>query len=378
MKPSTNLAISASATTALPEECACRQPLPQLALKRQDASSSSSSPPSLVLGKEAFLFGAALKPGYQLGGYRLIAEMQRTATAVLWEARDVNLKRRVALRIFRRDATATKDGFEVFEKSARLAAKLEHPNIAQVYAVGRQGRAAFLAREWVHGMRVDHLLDKWSASGERPLPISLPFKDTFEGWAYGMTHVAIQLADALCLAHDSGVVHGAVWPGNIIVTPEGVAKWIDFGNGAPLIPAAINKMQPWLSPARNDWQEATPSDDVYGLGAVLYHSLVFEKPPVSENRLGLRRKTAIRMRSLKNEIPAELRRIVLRALEDDPLVRYKDVRELKDDLQSFLATGARQGRRKKCCAWVRTLLKRLELRFRRRFVRGAQAQMYVR
>ena len=368
--PKANMKSNTQTACTGTESPAPQQSWPHLYSSPQEESAQAGQLPSLVFGRQAFLFGAALKPGFILGGFQLVAEMQRTASAVLWEARQVNLKRRVALRIMRRDSAQQSGGFEAFKKVARATAQLEHPNIAQVFAVGRQGRAAFLAREWVRGLRLDHLLDKLALSGERPLPISLPFFDSDSSWSEGIARLVVPLADALCLAHDAGIVHGAIWPGNLVVTPEGGAKWIDLANGSPLVVAAKKKMRPWLSPARMGSKRATPADDVYGLGALLYQSLVLE------NRMSLRRKTAILMRSSKSEIPIELRRIVLRALEEDPAVRYPTMHEFKSDLQTFLCTRA--GRRNQCCAWIRTLWKRMVLRFQRRIARGAQAQMYVR
>jgi serine/threonine-protein kinase len=189
----------------------------------------------------------------------------------VWEADDTVLGRRVALKVLVQeladDARATKR----FVREARATAKLTHPNVTRVYDFGRDGDLPYLIMELLEG---DTLADRLAGG---PLPPA------------EAARIGAAVADALDAAHGRGIIHRDVKPGNVLLTPAGEVKVMDFGIAAAAdethstTGSGLYGTAAYISPERAAGQPATPAADVYSLGAVLYELLTGRPPFIGDS-----------------------------------------------------------------------------------------------
>jgi eukaryotic-like serine/threonine-protein kinase len=151
-----------------------------------------------------------LTPGTRLGPYQIVSALGSGGMGEVYRAEDLRLHRTVAIKILPPEA-ATSDRVERFEREARAASALNHPNILTIHDVGREGQTAYLAMEWVEGQTLRDLL--------KGGPI--PLRRTIE--------IARQIAEGLAKAHAAGIVHRDLKPENVMVTADGLVKIVDFG-----------------------------------------------------------------------------------------------------------------------------------------------------
>jgi tRNA A-37 threonylcarbamoyl transferase component Bud32 len=202
------------------------------------------------------------------GRYRLVGRIAAGGMGEVWEADDTVLGRRVALKVLVEELAADDHATRRFVREARATARLTHPNVAQVYDFGRDGGAPFLVMELLQG----ETLARRVANG--PFP---------PGEA---ARVAAAVADALDAAHQRGIVHRDVKPSNVMLTPDGDVKVMDFGIAAAAgethstTGSGLYATVAYVPPERVAGEPATPASDVYSLGAVLYE-LLTGRPPFS-------------------------------------------------------------------------------------------------
>ena len=151
-----------------------------------------------------------LTPGTKLGPYQIVSALGSGGMGEVYRAEDLRLHRTVAIKILPPEA-ATSDRVARFEREARAASALKHPNILTIHDVGREGQTAYLAMEWVEGQTLRDLL--------RADPV--PLRRTLQ--------IARQIAEALAKAHAAGIVHRDLKPENVMVTRDGLVKIVDFG-----------------------------------------------------------------------------------------------------------------------------------------------------
>ena len=203
------------------------------------------------------------------GRYRLIRSVGDGGMGSVWEAKDQQLDRRVAIKIPDERLAQDPEFVERFRREARSVAKLSHPHIAQVFDYGVDRGRPYLVMELVDG---ETLADR--LNGDGPLP------------ADQARAVAMGVAEALRVAHEAGIVHRDVKPGNIMLTPAGGVKVLDFGVAAGATEArmttsgVIMGTPAYIAPERAQGKPATPASDVYSLGVVLYEMLA-GRPPYS-------------------------------------------------------------------------------------------------
>lgn len=264
------------------------------------------------------------------GGYEIEGELGRGGMGVVYLARQVELNRHVALKML--TGHYGPDELHRFLEEAETAAGLSHTNIAHVYEVGEHEGAPFFSMEYVeNGSLADRL--------RKELP---PPQETAE--------LLISVARALHFAHQNGVVHRDMKPGNVLLDQDGVPKVADFGIAKRLgdetkltRSGAVIGTPTYMAPeqAKGHSRHVGPAADIYSLGAILYEMLTGRPPFLPDDS-----ETAIAVRVLtedpvspawhRPDIPRDLETICLKCLAKEPRARYTTAADFADDLQRFL------------------------------------------
>jgi eukaryotic-like serine/threonine-protein kinase len=285
--------------------------------------------------------------GTTLSHYTVVARLGAGGMGVVYRARDGRLDRDVALKVLPPEFAADPERLRRFEREARAASALSHPGVAHIYDIGEAGGVRYIAMEYVEGRTLqDDLADG-------PLPTDR------------LLEIGVQVADALGEAHARGIVHRDVKPGNIMTTPRGQVKVLDFGLAKlvddPLAEHAsdlatlsrtasgvILGTVPYMSPEQVLGREVDPRTDVFALGAVLYEMATGTRPfagsTVTETMdhilhsrpEGVRRRNAGR--------PAGLETVIERCLEKDPASRYPTASGIAFDLRRLGPSAASRWR----------------------------------
>jgi eukaryotic-like serine/threonine-protein kinase len=269
--------------------------------------------------------------------YRIISKLGAGGMGEVFLAQDVELERRVALKILPADLAGDDENIRRFIREAKAASALNHPNILTIYEVGRAEGLRFIATEYIHGETLRHRMRH-----ER-MPIDLAIE------------TAIQLAAALNAAHTHGIIHRDIKPENIMVRDDGLVKILDFGlaklhetEPEKPRPDAVTEIQintergivmgtaQYLSPEQARGKKIDGRSDIWSLGVILYEMLAAIRPFDGETT------TDVLAAILKSEpapiaggVPEELDRIIRKALEKDADQRYQTARDLLHDLKDL-------------------------------------------
>jgi serine/threonine protein kinase len=251
-------------------------------------------------------------------------------------AEDLNLERKVAVKVLPPEMGRNEQQSSRFLREAKITSSLSHPHIAHVYDVGRQGESLYLVMEYVEGST----LSKRISQG--PLP------------ADEAANIALQVADSLDVAHEKGIIHRDIKPGNVMLTGRGQVKVLDFGlakvneaSRAPgeitytvTLPGMVMGTVQYMSPEQALGRPVDGRSDIFSLGATLYEMLT-GRPPFSGgsvteilDRVVHGQPEAIAR--LNYDVPEDFERIIRKCLEKEPGRRYQSARELQVDLKNFL------------------------------------------
>ena len=267
----------------------------------------------------------------RIGRYKVLGELGRGAMGIVYKAEDPNLDRVVALKtiLLSDDAEGRKDYHKRFFLEAKAAGKLTHPHIVTTYDFGEEDDLAYLAMELLEG---DDLRTRMK---EGPLAIA----DSVD--------IAQQVADGLGFAHERGVVHRDIKPGNIMLLPRGQAKIMDFGiarmrsDDFKTSTGIVMGTPRFMSPEQVAGDPVDQRSDIFSLGVVLYEMLTGtalfageDTPQIAHNVANVEHVPPSR---LNPEVPSMLDFAVARALKKDPAVRYQDAYEFAVDLRTCLA-----------------------------------------
>jgi eukaryotic-like serine/threonine-protein kinase len=259
------------------------------------------------------------------GRYRILELMGVGGMGMVYGAWDEQLDLAVAIKVLRPDLAADSRRLERFKQELVLARQVSHPNVVRTHDLGSDGDVVFLTMDFVRGRPLDELLaEEGHLAPERAVD------------------VARQIASALAVAHDAGVVHRDLKPSNILIDDNGRAAISDFGiarslAGAGLtLPGAVVGTLDYLSPEQARGGDVDGRSDLYTLGILLFEMLTGELPFAggSEAEVLAQRLTGATrdLRSTKVAVPRPLAAVVRRLLQRDPARRYQSAREVLDDL----------------------------------------------
>ncbi len=277
--------------------------------------------------------------GRVLGHYRVSKELGYGGTATVFLAEDIHLQREVALKVFQAESGKTEEFLLRFEREARVLAQLDHPNILPVYDYGKQQDIAYLVMPCMAGGSLKDRLRK-----QRVIPPTETVR------------LISQVLDALQYAHDRGLIHRDIKPGNLLfkasggnsrqehllLSDFGLVKILVTAQNTPLVTDLTHQSTPTIN-GTPDYMapeqimgKATQASDIYSMGVVLYEMLTGERPFHADSYMGLLMQHLHErpgsLRALNPRVPPALEAVVLRALEKDQEQRYHK----PDDLQQAL------------------------------------------
>ena len=270
----------------------------------------------------------SLAPGARLGSYEISGLLGTGGMGEVYRARDTTLDRDVAIKVLSGELASDASRLKRFEREARTASGLNHPNIVTIYQIGEHEGAPFIAMELVVGETLRALMAS-RLSTKRLLTL------------------AIQMAERLATAHAAGIVHRDLKPENVMVREDGLVKIVDFGlakagltggDGASPIATMTNVTQAgvilgtaqYMSPEQAAGREVDYRSDQFSLGSILYEmatgKLAFKRATMAQTLAAILDDEPEPMRRLNEQIPRALEAIVERCLSKNAAERFESTR----------------------------------------------------
>ena len=276
--------------------------------------------------------------GTQLGHYRIERLLGSGGMGEVYVADDLKLGRRVALKILSTELTGDPNRRERFEREARAAAALNHPNIVTIHSVEEVDGIPFLTLELLDGKTLNEVIPAQGLPLDRLLTLAIP------------------LTDAVGAAHQAGITHRDLKPANVMITADGRVKVLDFGlakvreeaqaNAETLMPTAaltgegrIVGTVMYMSPEQAEGKPVDQRSDVFSLGIILYEMATGVRPFAGDTQMSIlsaiMKDTPKPITEARVGLPRELSKIVSRCLAKDPEDRYQAAKDLRNDLRAL-------------------------------------------
>jgi len=300
--------------------------------------------------------------GAKLGPYVVTHRIGSGGMGEVYRARDTRLDREVALKVLPPDAMRDRERRSRFKREARAASRLNHPNSVTIYDIGEQDGRVFIAMEYIEGRTLDVVIPQ----------AGLALQDTLR--------YATAIAAALAEAHSAGIIHRDLKPGNIMITPDGVVKVLDFGlakiSRPPDFGQTVSSLETqkgmfmgtpaYMSPEQADGKFVDVRSDIFSFGALLYQMVAGRRAFQGDSIVDTM--TAVVQSEpdpLPDGVPAELQRVILRCLKKDPDRRFQrmaDVRVSLERLREESVSGALTPQpAKRSVGWPRAIRRALQI-----------------
>jgi serine/threonine protein kinase len=297
---------------------------------------SSASSPAAEPTRPTFPAAPLEAPPETIGKFKVLQRLGAGAVGVVYKCSQPDLDRPVAVKVLLAARHASADQLARFQREARAAARLNHPNVVQVYDVGYENGLHYIVMEYIDGWPLDRLIGKPTLTAPRAV------------------RVIYHVARALQAAHEQGVVHRDVKPSNILVQRSGLPKLSDFGlakltaDGRALSSSGDLIGTPrYMSPeqALSESSEVDARTDIYSLGAVMYEALCGQPAVDGPNALGVLRQLSdgapVPLRDRNPDVPEALAAVCHRALARDKADRFGTAGQFADALQAYLLEQVR-------------------------------------
>jgi len=316
---------------------------------------------------------AATVKRWIFGRYHIVSELGRGGMGVVYRAKDPNLQREIAIKMLLHEEEGSQEAVQRFEREARAAANLNHPNIVHIHDIGVVDKRHYFTMDYVDGSSLDEMLDDVrlpTAATMRPaatlpdtgpLPEPLPERPTRNAPKTRKREVVtkgiqilIQISRALHQAHSQGIIHRDLKPENILITADGIPKLTDFGLAKEYRKSEDSKKKmtvtgtvmgtPWyMSPeqAAGEIDRLGPASDIFSLGVILYELITgtrpFNEDTVPATLHAVMEKDPVPPRRVQPGLHKDLQTICLKALAKEPYRRYHTTVAFAEELERYLA-----------------------------------------
>ena len=301
----------------------------------------------LALSRYSPMVGSPPMPlasGARLGPFEVLEPLGAGGMGEVYRARDSRLGRIVAVKVLRPDVAADPGRIERFEREARAASALNHPNIVTIHDVGGEGGTSYIAMEWVDGLPLRDLV-------ARARPQAIPT----------VVSIGAQIAEGLGMAHAAGIVHRDLKPDNVMVTADGLVKILDFGL-AKLVAAGDEAMSQlatesggtaagvllgtvgYMSPEQATGRAVDHRSDQFALGVILYELATgvraFKRESAAQTLAAIIEDDPEPLEVRNPQVPPQLSHVIARCLSKKPADRYESTRDLAHDLRDLVREGS--------------------------------------